>query len=59
MIKFAVTRPKQRVESIVHGINMLKWPQDKYLAHYDVKVDPKMTVVCSISSKSLILTDFL
>ncbi|PVH73736.1 Piwi-domain-containing protein [Cadophora sp. DSE1049] len=49
MIKFAVTRPKQRVESIVHGINMLKWPQDKYLNHYDIKVDPKMTVVCSIS----------
>lgn len=59
MIKFAVTRPKQRVESIVHGINMLKWPQDKYLAHFDVKVDPKMTVVCSISSKFLILADFL
>ncbi|KAH7395607.1 eukaryotic translation initiation factor-like protein 2C 2 [Cadophora sp. MPI-SDFR-AT-0126] len=44
MIKFAVTRPKQRVESIVHGINMLKWPQDRYLNHFDIKVDPKMTM---------------
>ncbi|KAG9244119.1 Piwi domain-containing protein [Calycina marina] len=43
MIKFAVTRPKQRVESIERGVALLKWSQDPYLNHFNVKVDTKMT----------------
>ncbi|RKF74147.1 Protein argonaute [Golovinomyces cichoracearum] len=39
MIKFAVTRPKERLTSIQHGINMLKWDQDPYLNHFGIKVD--------------------
>jgi eukaryotic translation initiation factor 2C len=45
MIKFAVTRPKQRIESIQHGVGMLKWAQDPYLGYFGMKVDPNMTVV--------------
>lgn len=45
MIKFAVTRPKERLRSIEHGTAMLKWSQDPYLGHYGIKVDPNMTVV--------------
>ncbi|TVY30849.1 Protein argonaute [Lachnellula hyalina] len=44
MIKFAVTRPKQRIESIQHGVGMLKWHQDPYLQYFGMKVDPNMTV---------------
>ncbi|TVY80632.1 Protein argonaute [Lachnellula suecica] len=44
MIKFAVTRPKQRLESINHGVGMLKWHQDPYLNYFGVKVDPNMTI---------------
>ncbi|KAE8440738.1 hypothetical protein EG329_006633 [Mollisiaceae sp. DMI_Dod_QoI] len=43
MIKFAVTRPKERIASIRHGIGMLKWNQDRYLNHYGVKIDDNMT----------------
>ncbi|KAL2072104.1 hypothetical protein VTL71DRAFT_11447 [Oculimacula yallundae] len=43
MIKFAVTRPKERIQSIEHGVNMLKWHEDRYLKHFDVKVNPTMT----------------
>ncbi len=45
MIKFAVTRPKQRLEAINHGISMLKWNEDPYMKHFGMKVDPGMTVV--------------
>lgn len=45
MIKFAVTRPKERLQAINHGISMLKWNLDPYLAHYGMKVDPNMTIV--------------
>lgn len=45
MIKFAVTRPKERIASIQHGIGMLKWNTDPYLAHYGVQIEPNMTVV--------------
>lgn len=48
MIKFAVTRPKQRLESINHGVGMLKWNADPYLNYFGVKVDPNMTVVSSL-----------
>jgi eukaryotic translation initiation factor 2C len=45
MIKFAVTRPKQRLQAIAEGITMLKWHQDPYLSHYGISVDPNLTVV--------------
>ena len=44
MIKFAVTRPKERIASIQHGIGMLKWHEDKYLGHFGIKIDPNMTM---------------
>ncbi|KUJ10732.1 eukaryotic translation initiation factor-like protein 2C 2 [Mollisia scopiformis] len=44
MIKFAVTRPKERIASIQHGIGMLRWNEDKYLRHYGVKIDSNMTL---------------
>lgn len=45
MIKFAVTRPKERLKSIQHGIGMLKWHEDRYLRHFGFTVDPNMTSV--------------
>jgi eukaryotic translation initiation factor 2C len=45
MIKFAVTRPKQRIESINHGVGMLKWAEDPYFRNFGLTVDPQMTVV--------------
>jgi eukaryotic translation initiation factor 2C len=44
MIKFAVTRPAQRLDAVQHGVGMLKWQEDRYLKHYGIKVDPQMTV---------------
>lgn len=43
MIKFAVTRPRERIASIKHGVGMLKWNDDPYLRYFGVKVDPEMT----------------
>lgn len=43
MIKFAVTRPKERLQSIQHGIGMLKWHEDNYLKHYGLKIDPSLS----------------
>lgn len=50
MIKFAVQRPKQRIEAINHGVGMLSWHNDPYLRYYGMKVDPNMTVV-SVSAR--------
>lgn len=44
MIKFAVTRPKERIQAVQHGVGMLKWHSDPYLNHFGLKVDPNMTV---------------
>lgn len=43
MIRFAATRPKERIASIEHGINMLKWEQDSYLNHFGIKIEKNMT----------------
>ncbi|CZR64330.1 related to argonaute like post-transcriptional gene silencing protein QDE-2 [Phialocephala subalpina] len=43
MIKFAVTRPKERLASIQHGIGMLKWGTDRYLKHFGLQVDGNLT----------------
>jgi hypothetical protein len=48
MIKFAVTRPKERLKAIAHGVGMLKWHEDPYLRHYGVAIDPNMTIVSSL-----------
>ncbi|KAG4026171.1 hypothetical protein MFRU_044g00410 [Monilinia fructicola] len=44
MIKFAVTRPKVRLDSIQHGLGMLNWSKDPYLAHYGCKIEETMTM---------------
>lgn len=44
MIKFAVTRPKERISSVKHGIDMLNWANDPHLKHYGVNIDTNMTV---------------
>ncbi|KAF7876311.1 hypothetical protein EAF04_001406 [Stromatinia cepivora] len=44
MIKFAVTRPKVRIQSIEHGLGMLKWQEDPYLAHFGCRIDQNMTM---------------
>ncbi|KAI9745991.1 MAG: hypothetical protein M1818_000672 [Claussenomyces sp. TS43310] len=44
MIKFAVTRPKQRIEAIQQGVKMLKWNEDPYFMHYGIEIDPSMTI---------------
>ncbi|KAM3081262.1 Protein argonaute [Clarireedia jacksonii] len=43
MIKFAVTRPKARLDAIKHGLGMLNWPQDPYLKHYGCQIETTMT----------------
>jgi hypothetical protein len=58
MIKFAVTRPKQRLEAINHGCGMLKWNEDPYMAHFGMKVDPAMTVVGCSSQTLIFISDF-
>jgi eukaryotic translation initiation factor 2C len=50
MIKFAVTRPKQRIESINHGVGMLKWNEDPYMKHFGMRIDPQMTLVIVLSN---------
>jgi len=42
MIKFAVTRPAQRKESIQDGLRLLDWQHDPYLQNYGLKIDPNM-----------------
>jgi eukaryotic translation initiation factor 2C len=44
MIKFAVTRPKERLAAIQHGVSMLKWQTDPYLGYFGLKVDPNLTL---------------
>ncbi|KAL3426357.1 eukaryotic translation initiation factor 2c [Phlyctema vagabunda] len=43
MIKFAVTRPKERSAAIHEGVEMLKWSQDPYLRHYGMQIEPNMS----------------
>ena len=45
MIKFAVTRPMERLKAIAHGVGMLKWHEDPFLSHYGLRVDPNLTIV--------------
>lgn len=40
MIKFAVTLPKERWAAVMQGVNLLDWPNDPYLRHYDLQVSP-------------------
>lgn len=45
MIKFAVTLPEQRWAAITHGLNMLNWENDKFLANYGLSIDRNITTV--------------
>ena len=42
MIKFAVTKPKDRKESIQDGLQLLNWTADPFLKEYGLKIDPNM-----------------
>lgn len=42
MIKFAVTRPDQRMKDIQTGINKLNWTGDKMLQAYGLSINPNM-----------------
>lgn len=42
MIKFAVSRPAQRKDSIRRGLELLKWDSDPFLNNYGLKIDPNM-----------------
>jgi eukaryotic translation initiation factor 2C len=44
MIKFAVTRPKERIQSINTGVQMLNWGADRYLNHFGIKIDQNMSI---------------
>ncbi|KAH0563129.1 hypothetical protein GP486_002298 [Trichoglossum hirsutum] len=43
MIRFAVTRPPQRMKHINDGINMLNWANDPVLKQYGMSISPTMT----------------
>ena len=45
MIKFAVTRPDQRLADIQAGINTLQWGKDVYLKNYGLSISPNMIEV--------------
>ncbi|KAI9707546.1 MAG: hypothetical protein M1836_000507 [Candelina mexicana] len=43
MIKFAVSRPKDRLAAINHGLGMLKWSEDPMLQEYGLKINGNYT----------------
>lgn len=45
MIKFAVTRPAERLKSIQFGVNMLDWAHDPNLREIGLEIEPTMTKV--------------
>ncbi|KAH9879905.1 hypothetical protein J1614_001929 [Plenodomus biglobosus] len=45
MIKFAVTLPKDRWAAVQHGVRLLDWPNDPYLRHYGLQVNPNAAKV--------------
>lgn len=45
MIKFAVTRPEERMKDIETGIGTLKWNEDIYLKNYGLTISPRMIEV--------------
>ena len=42
MIKFAVTKPGERMESIERGLEYLKWDQDPAFKHYGLEIQRDM-----------------
>ncbi|KAI0592915.1 eukaryotic translation initiation factor [Biscogniauxia sp. FL1348] len=44
MLKFAVSRPKQRKEHILEGVNKFNWKQDPYLNAFGVKIADQMAI---------------
>ena len=51
MIKFAVTRPDQRMKDIQTGINKLNWTGDKMLQAYGLSINPNMIEVTFPSAR--------
>ncbi|CAN8104783.1 unnamed protein product [Discula destructiva] len=45
MIKFAVTRPPQRVSDIMQCVKTLKWENDPYLKEYGISIKNQMEAV--------------
>ena len=42
MIRFAVSRPQQRLQSINEGLKLLDYENDVYLKNYGLKISPTM-----------------
>ncbi|KAL8404858.1 hypothetical protein RB594_009658 [Gaeumannomyces avenae] len=45
MIKFAVTRPKERGQDIMKNVNELGWANDRWLNAFGIKISPQMASV--------------
>lgn len=45
MIKFAVSRPAERMQSIKHGLQTLNWNEDPILNRYGIKISDNMLTV--------------
>lgn len=45
MIKFAVTLPRDRWAAVQHGLQMLDWPNDRYLQAFGMKISTQPTQV--------------
>jgi eukaryotic translation initiation factor 2C len=45
MIKFAVQRPKQRLNEIMENVRSLNWKDDRYLQQFGISVNPSMPKV--------------
>lgn len=45
MIKFAVTRPKERSQDIMKNVNELGWAKDRWLNAFGIKISPQMASV--------------
>ena len=45
MIKFAVTLPKDRWAAVQQGCRLLNWPNDPYLSHYGLQINPNASKV--------------
>src|ERR1700760_1515966 len=45
MIKFAVERPRERMDAIMHNVKNLQWAQDPYLLRFGMQISPVMSTV--------------
>ncbi|KKY15039.1 putative eukaryotic translation initiation factor 2c [Phaeomoniella chlamydospora] len=42
MIKFAVSRPHERIQAIEEGKNLLSWGNDRWMKHFGMEINPNM-----------------